>query len=112
MKKSSSFSSPANKNYGYLWWHRRPKAPIPSDMYSARGRGGQRVIVVPSLDLVVIRVGDSVNRKAKWDHQFMKLIVESIAAPAKVEKSTKAKAIQKPAKEQSESKKLYSIPPK
>ncbi|WP_194777852.1 serine hydrolase domain-containing protein [Pararhodonellum marinum] len=64
-----------NENYGYLWWLNQSSsfmvprlrmvfsgAPIPSgpaDMYSGMGRDGQFVSVVPSQNLVLIRMGDN-----------------------------------------------------
>lgn len=50
--------------YGYLWHVNLPvklKAPgskIPADGYMAHGIYGQCIIVIPSKDLVIIRVGD------------------------------------------------------
>lgn len=65
-----------NRSYGYLWWlngkesyrivgrqrgaipgHLVPSAP--KDMVSANGKGGQRIFIVPSLRMVVIRLGDT-----------------------------------------------------
>jgi CubicO group peptidase (beta-lactamase class C family) len=52
---------------GYSWWlnqaspaRNKPKpwADVPDDTYAALGHWGQRIIVVPSEDLVVVRVGD------------------------------------------------------
>jgi CubicO group peptidase (beta-lactamase class C family) len=85
VKRSTTFAAKGNKSYGYLWWHKRAKAPVPSDTYSARGKYGQRIIIIPSLDMVVIRVGDEFKqRKEVWDQQFLKLAVESaLKTPAK-----------------------------
>ncbi len=64
-----------NKSYGYLWWlngkssylspglqfvFNGPLFPnAPSDMYCALGKNDQKIYVVPSQQLVVIRVGES-----------------------------------------------------
>lgn len=64
-----------NPAYGLLWWlngtnkHRRPRLDFdyqgemvpnaPSDMYAAMGKNEQRIYVVPSKDLVVVRVGNA-----------------------------------------------------
>ena len=54
-------SSPAQVDYGYLWWllGRRQGARnrVPEDWVAALGAGDQKVFVVPSLDLVVTRQG-------------------------------------------------------
>lgn len=52
---------------GYAWWLGRPVPTrgvpsrwpdIPEDTYAAQGYWGQRIVVVPSEDLVVVRFGD------------------------------------------------------
>lgn len=68
-------SQDINKSYGYLWWlngkesHRLPglqleiKKPIsenaPSDMISGLGKNGQFLNIVPSQNIIVIRMGDN-----------------------------------------------------
>jgi len=69
-------SQSLNRSYGYLWWLNGkesfrtvgpqrgtllgPLVPdAPKDMVSANGKGGQRIFVVPSLGLVVVRLGDN-----------------------------------------------------
>lgn len=67
-------SQELNKSYGYLWWlngqesYMVPQSQVvwpgsinseaPDDMYSAIGKNGQIINVVPSLDLVMIRMGN------------------------------------------------------
>ncbi len=65
-------SQTLNPAYGYLWWlNGQPVGqpgdrnfapslvpPAPSDLYAAQGALGRKVYVVPSLDLVVTRLGD------------------------------------------------------
>lgn len=73
-------SQTLNQAYGYLWWlngresfravgvqraaqrslQPGPLVPAaPKDMVCANGRGGQRIFVVPSLGLVVVRLGEN-----------------------------------------------------
>ncbi|MEM9327016.1 MAG: serine hydrolase [Bacteroidota bacterium] len=68
-------SQSLNPSYGYLWWLNGKSSlrvpglatalPIeatpsaPDDMFSAIGKNGQFVDIVPSLDLVVVRFGDA-----------------------------------------------------
>lgn len=43
--------------YGAGFWRFPPGTPLPEDAFSMVGFGGQTVLVVPSLDLVVVRLG-------------------------------------------------------
>ncbi len=68
-------SQDINKSYGYLWWlngkgqHMLPGFQIkfnqnliptaPDDLFAALGKNDQKVYIVPSQDLVVIRMGNS-----------------------------------------------------
>lgn len=70
-----STSQNLNISYGYLWWlngkasHMLPQTQIvfngnltpnaPADMFAALGKNDQKVYVVPSQKLVVIRMGES-----------------------------------------------------
>jgi len=66
-----------NKSYGYLWWlngkesYMLPGLQIvfpgfllpdaPADLFAGLGKNGQYVFVIPSLNMVVIRMGDLPN---------------------------------------------------
>ncbi|MDP1824130.1 MAG: serine hydrolase [Archangium sp.] len=59
---------------GYSWWLNRPSPErnkplpwpdVPNDTYAALGHWGQRIIVVPSEDVIVVRTGD--DRKGSID---------------------------------------------
>jgi len=67
-------SQPLNESYGYLWWlngknsHMQPRIQFtfngslnpnaPTDMISALGKNGQIINVVPSKNMVVVRMGN------------------------------------------------------
>jgi CubicO group peptidase (beta-lactamase class C family) len=58
---------------GYMWWLNRPPADgvekpwkdAPDDTYAARGHWGQRVIIIPSQDLIIVRYGDDRETKTE-----------------------------------------------
>ncbi len=70
-----SSSQGMNPAYGYLWWLNGKSSIIlpslansfpialapnaPSDLYAAMGKNGQFIAVVPSQDLVVVRMGEA-----------------------------------------------------
>jgi CubicO group peptidase (beta-lactamase class C family) len=70
-------SQPYNLSYGYLWWlNGQPSAmapgsqivfqqslfaDAPADMFCALGKNDQKVYVVPSRNMVVVRMGDAAN---------------------------------------------------
>ncbi|PQO26565.1 serine hydrolase domain-containing protein [Blastopirellula marina] len=79
-----------NPFYGYLWWvnndafsaaARLQTPTAPADMFSAKGALGRRCYVVPSLDLVVTRLGNNPGNAAQFDARFWELLMA--AAPKK-----------------------------
>jgi CubicO group peptidase (beta-lactamase class C family) len=80
LKQATSPSQDLNPSYGFLWWENaRPGFAAegtglgagaglrfegsPGDTFAALGAGGQIVLVVPSLDLIVIRQGQAPGPK-------------------------------------------------
>ena len=75
LNDAKNTSQSLNKSYGYMWWlngkstYRLPQTQIeftgslipnaPSDMYCALGKNDQKLYVVPSKNLVIIRMGES-----------------------------------------------------
>jgi len=71
-------SQSINPSYGYLWWLNGKNSVVfpgaetsfpisvtpsgPTDMISAIGKNGQFIDVIPSLDMVVIRMGNTINQ--------------------------------------------------
>ena len=53
------------KEYGGMWWlNRNHEWPIPEDAFSMQGVGGQYTFVIPTHDLVVVRMGHAKGRAA------------------------------------------------
>lgn len=68
----------ANGQYGaHFWLNRSGKLPdAPTDMVSCQGHRGQRIFILPSRDLVIVRLGFAED---KFDHNlFLKGILNAI----------------------------------
>jgi CubicO group peptidase (beta-lactamase class C family) len=64
--------------YGAMFWLNQSKklADVPEDMFSCEGHRGQRIFIIPSRHLVVVRLGFS---EGGFDHnEFLKGILASI----------------------------------
>lgn len=77
INEATNTSQTINKAYGYLWWlngkssYHLPQSQLefkgslisnaPSDMFCALGKNDQKIYVVPSKKLVIIRMGDSAD---------------------------------------------------
>ncbi|WP_179319401.1 serine hydrolase domain-containing protein [Winogradskyella helgolandensis] len=77
LSEAVNTSQPTNEAYGYLWWvngkstYHLPQTQFeftgeiipnaPSDMYAALGKNDQKIYVVPSEKLVVIRMGEAAD---------------------------------------------------
>lgn len=75
LNDATNTSQNINQSYGYLWWlngkssYRLPQSQFqfdgklipnaPNDMYAALGKDDQKLYVVPSKKLVIIRMGDT-----------------------------------------------------
>lgn len=74
---ATSTSQNINQSYGYMWWlngkssYRLPQTQFqfngsiipsaPSDMYCALGKDDQKIYVIPSKKMVIIRMGDAAD---------------------------------------------------
>ena len=77
LSEATQTSQNINEAYGYLWWlngkssYHLPQSQLefpeslvpnaPNDMYCALGKNDQKIYIVPSKDLVVIRMGDAAD---------------------------------------------------
>jgi len=68
----------ANGKYGAFFWLNRSKTlpDVPEDMFACEGHRGQRIFIIPSRQLVVVRLGFAED---KFNHnQFLKGILGAI----------------------------------
>ena len=75
----------ADSSYGgMVWVNARGVWPLPRDAFAFRGAGGQETYVVPSLDLVVVRMGHFPGSRVGGQdlRRALGLIAEAVSAPA------------------------------
>jgi len=93
-QQMTNTSQEMNKAYGYLWWlngkqdflttldqtlHQGSLVPnAPADMYAALGANDQKIYVVPSLDMVVVRTGDAAGAEEFASSSFDNHLWEKI----------------------------------
>jgi CubicO group peptidase (beta-lactamase class C family) len=93
-KAAWSPSQPMNRSYGYLWWLNGQRTPArglvrarepllktaPKDLVAGLGAMGRKCYVVPSLDLVVTRLGDTPDmlKQPKFDTEFWRLLMKAM----------------------------------
>ncbi len=86
IKAMTTSSQTYNLSYGYLWWLNGKASSMvpgsqvvfptslapnaPADMYMALGKDDKKIYVVPSLDVVVVRLGDDAGSAALGPGSF------------------------------------------
>ena len=77
LNEATNSSQNINNAYGYLWWLNGKENYLlpnnqteikgslipnaPSDMFCALGKNDQKIYIIPSKDLVIVRMGESAN---------------------------------------------------
>lgn len=85
-----------NKSYGYLWWlngkdsYRMPSLQIefdgmmipnaPNDLYAGLGKNDQKLYIVPSQNLVVVRMGEDAGESTLGLSNFDNQLWEKLSA--------------------------------
>ena len=93
---ATTTSQSINLAYGYLWWlngktsYHMPQSQLqipgtliptaPSDMYCALGKNDQKIYVVPSKKLVIIRMGDAADGSNFALSDFDEVLWQKISA--------------------------------
>lgn len=93
---ATTTSQNLNQAYGYLWWlngkstYRLPQTQLqfngsliptaPSDMYCALGKNDQKIYVIPSKKMVIIRMGDAADNSNLALSDFDDVLWQKISA--------------------------------
>ncbi len=69
------------EEYGGLFWLNRSGLfdRVPSDAYAARGFMGQTTLIIPSKDMVVVRLGPSPGGDTAYLNEFVGRVLDAIA---------------------------------
>lgn len=94
--EATTTSQNINLGYGYLWWlngkssYHLPQSQLtfqgsiiptaPNDMFMALGKNDQKIYVVPSKNMVIIRMGDAADNVNLALSDFDKVLWEKISA--------------------------------
>jgi CubicO group peptidase (beta-lactamase class C family) len=83
LKESIAPSQEMNPSYGYLWWNNTAKKwpNVPKDAFAALGRWDNNILIVPSLDLVVIRQSDVAPGQGHQIAEFFAMVCDAVAKP-------------------------------
>jgi CubicO group peptidase (beta-lactamase class C family) len=94
--QATNTSQAINQSYGFLWWlngktsYHLPQSQLqfpgsiipsgPADMYMALGKNDQKIYVIPSRKMVVIRMGDAADAEAMALSDFDNVLWQKINA--------------------------------
>lgn len=102
-------SQTANPSYGYLWWlngqesfqlpgvqfsiNRALLPPAPADLFAALGKNDQKIYVVPSEEMVVVRQGDAaggiVLTSSSFDVELWERLSDMTCSVSNIEEADK-----------------------
>lgn len=86
VKQATSPSQPMNPRYGFLWWNNTTGAyhGVPKDAFAATGRFDNSMLIVPSLDLIVLRqIGRDPDPKRRIDLRELFALAAAAVEPIK-----------------------------
>ena len=65
--------------YGYTFWIQDDADYVPADTFMSRGHNLNHSVVIPSMDLVIVRQGNE-SQPGREGAQFFRTVVENIVA--------------------------------
>jgi CubicO group peptidase (beta-lactamase class C family) len=71
-------SSEANPQYGAQWWVYPRHKDGPKDLVQTAGANNNHGYVVPSMDLVFVRLGDGKKFPQNWEQDFVKQVLAAM----------------------------------
>lgn len=96
LKNATTTSQNINKSYGFLWWingqksYHLPQSQIefqgsiipsgPKDMFMALGKNDQKIYIIPSQEMVVIRMGNAADQVNAALSDFDEILWQKINA--------------------------------
>jgi CubicO group peptidase (beta-lactamase class C family) len=80
LRESVAPSQEFNKAYGYLWWNNTANQwpGVPADAFAALGKWDNDILVVPGMDLVVIRQSDLAPAEGHKIAEYFQLVCEAV----------------------------------
>ncbi len=93
-----AFEPQANRYYGRLWWNNHTGQGLgnaaPRDAFYMSGWGKQACFVVPSLDMVVVRLGPdkSLNEHPEYYHELWKRLMAAVVKTSDAQSEPAASA--------------------
>jgi CubicO group peptidase (beta-lactamase class C family) len=88
-RSPSTAGSESPKFYAHLWWTNTTGAAlgskVPRDAYHARGFRENLLIVVPSLSMIVVRMGSNPESLKEFQSKFMSLVVDAVVTTRSAE---------------------------
>lgn len=80
-------ASDAPTHYGHLWWTNKTGtalgASVPRDAYYGHGYPDRLLVVIPSENMVVIRVGTAASNVPEFRTEFMKRVMDAVVVRQK-----------------------------
>jgi CubicO group peptidase (beta-lactamase class C family) len=67
-------------NYGFTFWTHNGEEGVPADTFMSRGHNLNHSYVIPSLDLVVARLGNDNRRQPGGSVPFQTALIQQIVA--------------------------------